>query len=323
MSGIAGFLSRADLGLRAPQSVSYNIDKNAGMTLHYGGAGSAPSDHDGCIRTWKSWQAYHMDTKGWVDIAYSLGFCDHGYILAGRGFGIRTAANGTNPGNQQSHAACWIGGAASTPSLQALDAADWLIAENRRLGGRLDVWAHSDWKSTGCPGDPLRAHVRSRSGVAIGAPAPIPVTPPAPAPASTPVAPPSGRPQREPHALGVAKRGMNTPYVHLVQRAAGMSSVGLFGPKTEAAVKDLQRRIGVAADGMFGPISLRAFLASHGLIRRGDKGNAVKFVQMIGAVGVDGDFGPVTEDAVKEMQRWAHITDDGIVGPDTRSKIVR
>lgn len=322
MTGIAGFLSRADLGLRAPESVSYNIDRDAGLTLHYGGEGSAPADHDGCIDTWRRWQNYHMDTRGWVDIAYTFGFCDHGFVLAGRGFGVRTAANGTNDGNQRSLAACWIGGAASTPSPQALDAADWLIAESRRLGGRRDVWAHSDWKSTGCPGDLLRAHARSRSGVDIGAPAPAPVPSPAPAPAPAPT-PPSSGPQREPHALGVAKRGMNTPYVHLVQQAAGMSSVGLFGPRTETAVKNLQRRLGVKADGMFGPISLRAFLASHGLIRRGDKGNAVKFVQMIGAVSVDGDFGPVTEKAVKEMQRWAHITDDGVVGPDTRSKIVR
>lgn len=175
---IAGFITRAQAGLVPPRSVSRNIDKNAGLTLHYGGSGKAPTTHSGCLSTWRSWQRYHMQSNGWVDIAYSQGFCQHGFVLAGRGFGIRTAANGTNAGNQQSHAACWIGGAGSVPTQAALDAADWIIAENRRLGGSTRVWAHSDWKSTGCPGTQLRAHARSRNRSSIPAPAPAP----APAP---------------------------------------------------------------------------------------------------------------------------------------------
>lgn len=175
---ITGFVTRAQAGLVAPRSVSRNIDGDAGLTLHHGGSGKAPADHAGCLATWRSWQRYHMQTHGWADIAYSQGFCQHGYVLAGRGFGVRTAANGTNPGNQQSHAACWIGGAASTPTQQALDAADWLIAETRRLGGSTRVWAHSDWKSTSCPGDDLRRHARARDNTAI--PTAAPTTPPAP-----------------------------------------------------------------------------------------------------------------------------------------------
>lgn len=34
--------------------------------------------------------------------------------------------------------------------------------------------------------------------------------------------------------------------------------------------------------------------------------------------GVDGDFGPITEAAVKRLQRMLKVTVDGIAGPETR-----
>lgn len=37
------------------------------------------------------------------------------------------------------------------------------------------------------------------------------------------------------------------------------SADGIFGPKTEAAVKQVQERCGVAADGIWGPASQAAF----------------------------------------------------------------
>ena len=57
----------------------------------------------------------------------------------------------------------------------------------------------------------------------------------------------------------------------------------------------------------------------------GSKGNAVRAVQILllshniscGTWGADGEFGPSTEVAVKEFQRKRHLSEDGIVGPDT------
>ena len=60
-------------------------------------------------------------------------------------------------------------------------------------------------------------------------------------------------------------------------------------------------------------------------IRRGNKGEDVKYIQTIlynlgynlGKYGIDGDFGSATEAAVKEFQRDNGLNADGVVGPLT------
>ena len=53
------------------------------------------------------------------------------------------------------------------------------------------------------------------------------------------------------------------------------------------------------------------------MIRRGSKGKAVAVFQQIVGTDPDGDFGPKTEAAAKELQRIAGVEVDGIVGPIT------
>ncbi len=157
---IAGFVTRADAGLRGPKSVSQSITPGGGgVGIHYGGprqpAADSGADHSKCVSTWKAWQNYHMGTHGWSDIAYTGGFCNHGYAFAGRGQGVRTAANGTNSGNQSYYAVTWIGGDGQTPTPEALDAADWWVEQLRKSGSGRKVKPHRFFKPTGCPGDPL------------------------------------------------------------------------------------------------------------------------------------------------------------------------
>lgn len=67
------------------------------------------------------------------------------------------------------------------------------------------------------------------------------------------------------------------------------------------------------------------------VLRRGTKGADVKRLQsefnrvFPGYPGpklvVDGDFGPTTEKHVREFQRRAGLTDDGVVGPKTRARL--
>ncbi|XVU20850.1 peptidoglycan-binding domain-containing protein [Actinoplanes sp. CA-054009] len=60
-----------------------------------------------------------------------------------------------------------------------------------------------------------------------------------------------------------------------------------------------------------------------GTLRRGSRGAAVKTLQNrlnargLARLGVDGDFGPATEDRVRTFQRSARISVDGVVGPVT------
>lgn len=70
-------------------------------------------------------------------------------------------------------------------------------------------------------------------------------------------------------------------------------------------------------------LSLR--FANGPFLVKGSKGQAVRDLQfaLIAGAGqqikVDGDFGPATETAVKNVQKFFHLRIDGIVGPQTRA----
>ncbi len=64
-----------------------------------------------------------------------------------------------------------------------------------------------------------------------------------------------------------------------------------------------------------------ASAASEIVVKRGDRGDAVRKIQAAVGVGVDGVFGPVTERAVKRFQRRHGLVVDGIVGPQTRGAL--
>lgn len=167
---IAGFDSRAIAGLVPPKSVSRKISpERGGCAAHYGGPPQRlTGSHDQCRRRWREWQKYHMNTHGWSDLAYTGGFCNHGFALAGRGFGVRTAANGVNSANDTFYAFAWLGGEQEQPNRAALDAFEWWVREAREHGrAGLAVKAHQDFKSTACAGSQLSQHARSLHGKVI------------------------------------------------------------------------------------------------------------------------------------------------------------
>lgn len=183
-------LSRAALGMRAPKRVSYSITPE-GLTAHYGGDSpwrgqdrSSPArfrdttDHARCPSIWRAWQAFHMDDRGWYDIAYNSGVCPHGVRFEGRGDRVRSGANGTNDGNRRSYATVYIAGGSDPLTDEAKMA---FLDEASRFGVKLR-WDHSDWKSTACAGDPIRqweAHGWPRPGATpTPAPRPTPTLPP-------------------------------------------------------------------------------------------------------------------------------------------------
>jgi hypothetical protein len=86
--------------------------------------------------------------------------CRHGYVFVGRGFGNRSAANGTKDANDRFFAVCFLGddsaGRADVTS-EARRALRQLIAEyRRRYPAARQVRPHSDFVATECPGDELR-----------------------------------------------------------------------------------------------------------------------------------------------------------------------
>ena len=53
------------------------------------------------------------------------------------------------------------------------------------------------------------------------------------------------------------------------------------------------------------------------ILRRGSKGEAVRMLQGLLDIKTDGDFGPITENAVRAFQRKNDLVVDGVVGPRT------
>lgn len=156
----APVITRRQMGMRAPRSVSTSITPD-GVTLHYAGEaiGGWLWDHSRCPSIWLAWQDYHMDKHGWSDLAYSHGACPHGFVLEGRGSGVRTAAQGSNDGNNRSYALCYLAGQGeplTDPAKDALLTAMAMLA-NGPKPARSRRWVHREWHATACPGDPLVA----------------------------------------------------------------------------------------------------------------------------------------------------------------------
>jgi hypothetical protein len=64
-----------------------------------------------------------------------------------------------------------------------------------------------------------------------------------------------------------------------------------------------------------------ATASSEIVVKRGDRGDAVRRIQEELGIGADGVFGPQTERAVKRFQRSHDLVPDGIVGPLTRGAL--
>jgi len=202
-----------------------------------------------------------MDSRGWSDIAYTSGVCPHGHRYEGRGVGVRTAANGTNIGNELSYATCYIAGDGD-PLTQAAKTA--FVDEALRLSVLLNK-VHSDWKPTSCPGSELKHWVNN------GASAP---------PWGNSTSPPS--PTKPPSTIDwaavrrmVAKQTADTlrsqetirngsnwlsitllqSAINIVDPSRGLKIDGRWGPNTHNAVLDFQKYLGLTADGIVGDLT--------------------------------------------------------------------
>jgi hypothetical protein len=155
-------IARRSWGARPPKNRT-PLSKAAqkGTALHYSGSNSdEQADHANCAARVRSIQNFHMDVRGWSDIAYSYIICKHGYTFECRGLGIRTAAQGTNSGNDAFHAACFLG----DDSINRDDVTDVGRVAIRDTIAMCNGWTthsdtvrpHSWFHPTACPGDELR-----------------------------------------------------------------------------------------------------------------------------------------------------------------------
>ncbi|HCE60779.1 MAG TPA: hypothetical protein DER11_05185 [Janibacter terrae] len=125
--------------------------------------------------------------------------------------------------------------------------------------------------------------------------------------------------------------GSSGPDVKLAQEVIGVTADGAFGPATQTALKTWQRTNGVKVTGvlddatwnrmvLLGKIPARGSdqggdLAPHmkTSIRLGSTGEAVKALQRVLGLKVDGTFGPATNTAVRNFQKDRQLRVDGFV----------
>ena len=111
----------------------------------------------------------------------------------------------------------------------------------------------------------------------------------------------------DPYGPDRVARGDTGAEVKRVQKIVGVKTDGIFGVKTERAVKVFQRRHGLSADGIWGPNTEAAYQADSNVAPpRPSRGH-----QRRPALDVDGVLGPAT------IERWQQVIGmavcDGII----------
>lgn len=146
-------ITRSQWGARSPRGLTRIPGPVRGTTGHYEGPSMGQFSHDQCAGKVKSIQNYHMDTKRWSDIAYNALVCPHGWTFEGRWLGVRSAANGTNLGNDTHYAVCGLWGVGDPMTDDAKREVSEVFAYFDANGAGEEWKGHRDWKATQCPGD--------------------------------------------------------------------------------------------------------------------------------------------------------------------------
>lgn len=125
-----------------------------------------------------------------------------------------------------------------------------------------------------------------------------------------------GWPKVDPEARGQRIRAMQ--YL-LRQRGRSIVVDGYHGPDSTATLKAWQRAVGLVGDGQAGP---KTWPVLDYVLRRGHGGNHVRALQTVlnkhgAGLLVDGDFGSVTDTAVRNFQSANILVRDGEAGPIT------
>jgi len=256
------FVSRAEWGARKPKSAGNSISSHPkGVAVHYEGPKMGSRDHSKCAALVRSIQDFHMDTRGWADIAYSFPVCEHGYVYEGRGVGKGSAANGTTAANLAYYAVCGLVGKGDNVTSALTDGIREAIDICRRAGAGNEVVGHRDLFATECPGDVLYSFAKagapysatvSTGGMSAHAPAPVPVVQPVKA------AP-------KPTAAALTVDGdLGPATIKRLQQVLGTAVDGAISKPSSSVVKAMQKRLGITQDGDWGPATTRALQKRYG-----------------------------------------------------------
>lgn len=159
------FITRKAWGARPSKSVDRTFTKTGGVVVHHSARNTAGLDHwPGCYESWRGHQRFHMDSRGWSDLAYNFGICRHGFIFEGRGWNAQNAAN--RPVNDETLSVCVdMNSNVQTPIFSVVESVNDVLEEAEKRGWARIVQGHDEANgpnySTSCPGTHLRELIRS------------------------------------------------------------------------------------------------------------------------------------------------------------------
>lgn len=226
-------VSRAAWGAVPPTKiVQVEWSRRTGFVEHYSDASKN--------QTVRSIQRYCMENKGHSDIDYNFLVDVAGVIYEGRGWN-HVGSHCLNH-NTATIGVCMIGTDTDVTNAAKRSIRALYDEANRRKGSKLTRYCHRDLRPTDCPGDKLCTWLKSGMPVVGGDPT---------SPSWT---------EKMMLNLPTIKRGStDKTRVRIIQgvlnaRGFGIKIDGEFGPTTEFATREMQRRFGAEAiDGIWGP----------------------------------------------------------------------
>jgi peptidoglycan hydrolase-like protein with peptidoglycan-binding domain len=224
-----------------------------GVTFHWEGPHMGvyrPDQYAGVVR---GIEKFHRQTRGWLAIAYNWLVDPHGQVFEGRGAFKRSAANGTNDGNESSEAICYIGGIGDPFTEEAARAIGNLVAWRRHQGVGNKVWTHDNWRPTQCPGLALRQF--ALGGIGEVMPDPLPQ-----------VYRWELRPTMALDTYGLHVSEWKQRLAKVLGRWIGES--GEFGDTTRLLTMEFQHAVGLDPDGIAGPktqLAMQWIIVAKGL----------------------------------------------------------
>lgn len=228
-------ISRSKWGARAPKNRTMTTwAQRTEVVVHY--------SEGPVTQTPRSIQDFHMNSRGWSDVAYNFMVDSKGKIYEGRGW-LVVGAHATGH-NTSGIGICFIGrNGNATP--EALASIRWLYDTACGHAGRSLVkkgHGQLSGNNTDCPGQQLLSWVKA------GMPRPAGIPPEHVVP--------NGAPPLRMGDDSVSVRQLQDSLNYVL--GSTLTEDGDFGAKTKAAVIQLQKSAKLLEDGIYGPASARA-----------------------------------------------------------------
>lgn len=160
------YLPRSAWNARPPNAGPGNltVSRVEGAVIHWPGTGSTSVIHSkaAVASALRGWQDYHMDTRGWSDIAYQVAVDQAGRAWTLRGLRTQSGANGNNDLNERYGAILLVLVTGEQPSAALKATTRAVIADFRKLYPRgTAIRPHSAVRpgGTDCPGPAARAAI--------------------------------------------------------------------------------------------------------------------------------------------------------------------